>query len=97
MTAECVCVLAGCSVSGYCSDLTRTWPVDKRFTEPQRLLYDIVLETQTELISLCHSQHTLDQLFDAMCHILGDKLVQAGVFKKSTNKDYPSKVEFLTK
>lgn len=85
-------VVTGCSVSGYCSDLTRTWPVTGQFTDAQRVLYEIVLDTQSQLISRCHPQHSLDDLFNIMCHLLGNKLIEAGVFKKSVNTDYPSKV-----
>jgi Xaa-Pro aminopeptidase len=36
---------AGCEVHGYCSDVTRTWPVNGRFSSPQRDVYEIVRET----------------------------------------------------
>lgn len=32
--------------SGYCADVTRTWPVDGRFTPQQRDIYDIVLAAE---------------------------------------------------
>uniref|UniRef100_A0A1B6MA28 Aminopeptidase P N-terminal domain-containing protein n=1 Tax=Graphocephala atropunctata TaxID=36148 RepID=A0A1B6MA28_9HEMI len=91
---EMVLMDAGCSVSGYCSDLTRTWPVSGEFTNSQRVLYEIVLETQQQLISLCHSEYSLDHLFNVMCHILGQKLIEAGVFKNSVDKDHPSKMAY---
>ncbi|KAG8259567.1 Xaa-Pro aminopeptidase 3, variant 2 [Homalodisca vitripennis] len=91
---EMVLMDAGCSLSGYCSDLTRTWPVSGHFTDSQRILYEIVLETQQQLISLCHSQYTLDHLFNVMCHILGQKLIEAGVFKNSADKNHPSKMAY---
>lgn len=34
---------AGCELHGYCSDISRTWPVDGRFTPAQRAVYDVVL------------------------------------------------------
>ena len=36
---------AGCEVFGYCSDVSRTWPVNGKFTSQQRDLYDLVHDT----------------------------------------------------
>ncbi len=41
---------AGCSYAGYASDITRTYPVNGRFTERQREVYDLVLEAQLAAI-----------------------------------------------
>lgn len=41
---------AGCEYGGYSSDITRTWPINGQFTEPQKILYEIVLIVQKELI-----------------------------------------------
>ncbi|XP_054270929.1 xaa-Pro aminopeptidase 3-like [Macrosteles quadrilineatus] len=91
---EMVLMDAGCSLSGYCSDLTRTWPVSGRFTQPQLVLYEIVQQTQQQLMSLCHPANSLDHLFNVMCHLLGQKLIEAGVFKKTANKDHPSRMAY---
>lgn len=44
---------AGCEYSGYCSDITRTWPISREFLEPQKVLYEVVLQLQKDLIGLC--------------------------------------------
>ena len=36
----------GCEFNGYASDITRTWPVDGKFTKEQGTIYSIVLEVQ---------------------------------------------------
>lgn len=41
---------AGCEYSGYCSDITRTWPISGEFTEPQKVLYEVTLRLQKDLI-----------------------------------------------
>jgi len=42
---------AGCELDGYASDLTRTFPVNGRFSGPQREVYDIVLAAQRAAIA----------------------------------------------
>jgi Xaa-Pro aminopeptidase len=41
---------AGAKVHGYCSDITRTWPISGKFTPAQRELYEAVLRTQQRCI-----------------------------------------------
>ncbi len=41
---DLVLIDAGCEYEMYASDITRTYPANGRFTEPQRELYEIVLE-----------------------------------------------------
>jgi len=41
---DLVLIDAGCELQMYASDVTRTWPVNGTFSEPQRELYDVVLE-----------------------------------------------------
>ena len=42
---------AGCELDGYASDITRTFPVNGRFTPPQRDLYELVLAAQAAAIA----------------------------------------------
>lgn len=49
-TGNLVLVDAGCEYQYYASDITRTFPVDGKFTKPQRDIYDIVLRAQTYAI-----------------------------------------------
>ncbi len=42
---------AGCELDGYASDITRTFPVNGRFSAPQRAVYELVLEAQRAAIA----------------------------------------------
>jgi Xaa-Pro aminopeptidase len=42
---------AGCELDGYASDITRTFPVNGRFTSPQRDIYELVLAAQSAAIA----------------------------------------------
>jgi Xaa-Pro aminopeptidase len=71
--SDMVLLDAGCEYGGYSSDITRTWPICGSFSEPQKVLYEIVLQLQKDLIQtlLNVGGTTLDELFDTMCLKLG--------------------------
>jgi len=50
VAGELVLVDAGVKYGNYCTDVTRTFPVDGSFTPEQRAIYEIVLKTQKEVI-----------------------------------------------
>lgn len=54
-SGDLVLMDAGCHIQGYCSDITRTFPVNGRFSEPQARLYDAVLRVQEDMILECRS------------------------------------------
>jgi len=48
-----VLIDAGCEFSHYASDITRTFPVSGKFSDPQRDLYQAVLNVQKACIERC--------------------------------------------
>src|SRR5262245_5630227 len=48
---ELLLIDAGCELEGYAADLTRTFPVNGRFSAPQREIYDMVLAAQAAAIA----------------------------------------------
>jgi Xaa-Pro aminopeptidase len=48
---ELLLVDAGCEVECYASDITRTWPVNGRYTPEQRAVYEVVLEANLAAIA----------------------------------------------
>lgn len=56
---EMVLVDASGSLGGYCSDISRTWPVSGKFTTAQHDLYQGVLNVQKQCIELCKSSNHL--------------------------------------
>ena len=47
-----VLIDAGCEYQGYAGDITRTFPVNGKFTPAQREIYDIVLESLETALKL---------------------------------------------
>lgn len=82
-SGDMVLMDAGCELNGYDSDITRTWPVNGKFTDEQRVLYEIVLHTQEQLIKLCATLPSLDEVFTAMCTLLGQSLVSNHIVSSS--------------
>lgn len=82
---ELVLMDAGCEYGGYSSDITRTWPINGLFSPAQRILYEILLIIQKELIETLQHEggHTLDQLFDTMCMRIGSYLQELGLIDKT--------------
>lgn len=49
---DLVLIDAGCEYKSYAGDITRTFPVNGKFTAPQRAIYDIVLRSQLRALEL---------------------------------------------
>jgi len=75
---ELVLVDSGCEYNGYCSDITRTWPVNGRFTRAQRELYDVVLATNRRCIDLCRVNHNMNFV---LLHRLAEEMICEGLLK----------------
>lgn len=54
---ELVFVDAGGKLGGYCSDISRTWPNSCRFSEPQKDIYQIVLNVNKACIDECYADN----------------------------------------
>lgn len=55
---ELLLIDAGCELDGYASDITRTFPVNGRFSGPQRDIYELVLAAQTAAkAAICPGAH----------------------------------------
>ena len=65
---------------GYITDITRTWPISGTFTPAQKDLYNAVLTSQRECISLCRANAnlSLDDLHNIAESSLTDQLRQLG-------------------
>ncbi|KAF9328644.1 hypothetical protein BGZ91_000914 [Linnemannia elongata] len=72
---------AGGELNGYASDITRTWPVNGKFTEAQKDLYGVVLHANKECIKLCTEEHglTLNQIHDVSMRLTKEGLARLGI------------------
>jgi Xaa-Pro aminopeptidase len=77
---------AGCEYDYYASDITRTLPVNGRFTSAQRAVYEIVLEAQLAAIGrTCKGNHWNDP-HDAAVRVITRGLKKLGLLDGSLPK-----------
>jgi Xaa-Pro aminopeptidase len=67
--------------SGYCADVTRTWPVSGRFSPEGRDVYDIVLAAETAAIDAVRPGVRYRDVHMLASRVLADGLVQLGLMK----------------
>ena len=78
---ELLLVDAGAEYKGYASDITRTFPINGRFSKAQREIYDLVLETQMSCVEMVRPGVTHDELKEHSVEMLTEGMVKLGLLK----------------
>lgn len=79
---DVILVDAGCEFFGYCSDITRTWPMKGKFSSDRhRSLYEMLYEMQVDLIKMTGPGITLDTVFKDMGDMLLKGLKELGIIE----------------
>ena len=78
---ELVLVDAGCELDLYASDVTRTYPVNGRFTPDQRAIYDIVLDAQIAAIEATVAGNHWNAPHDAAVRVITRGLRALGLLE----------------
>jgi Xaa-Pro aminopeptidase len=76
---ELLLVDAGCEVEGFTADVTRTFPVGRAFSEPQRRVYQAVLDAQVAAIDSVRPGATLDAIHTQVVENLTRGMVELGL------------------
>jgi Xaa-Pro aminopeptidase len=77
---------AGCELDCYASDITRTYPVNGVFSEPQRQLYELVLAAQDAALAKVKPGNHWNDPHDAAVRTITRGLVKLGILKGSVPK-----------
>lgn len=72
---------AGCEHDYYASDITRTFPVNGRFTPPQRAVYEVVLEAQLAALDKVRAGNHWNDPHQAAVRAITQGLVRLGLLK----------------
>ncbi|MCA6223124.1 Xaa-Pro aminopeptidase [Photorhabdus antumapuensis] len=76
---DLVLVDAGCEYLGYAGDITRTFPVNGKFTRAQREIYDIVLKTLNVSLELYKPGTSINKVTEHVVRIMVEELVKLGI------------------
>ena len=76
---DLVLIDAGAEFDGYCSDVTRTFPVGADYSPPQRRIYEIVLRAQKEAIATVRPGVSMEDIHRRATEVLVDGLLDIGL------------------
>ena len=77
---------AGCELDYYASDITRTFPVNGRFSPEQRAVYEIVLEAQLAAIDMTRKDNHWNEPHDAAVKVITKGLRKIGLLEGTLPK-----------
>ncbi len=80
-SGDLVLIDAGCELEHYASDVTRTFPVNGRFSPAQKQLYNIVLRAQLAAIEAVQPGNSFNKPHVVAIRIMVEGLVKIGLLK----------------
>ncbi|WP_196158556.1 Xaa-Pro aminopeptidase [Reinekea sp. G2M2-21] len=83
---DLVLIDAGAELQYYASDITRTFPVNGKFSTEQRAIYDLVLKSQYAAIDAVKPGATWIEPHNVVVRILTEGLVELGLLKGDVKK-----------
>ena len=77
---------AGCELESYASDITRTYPINGKFTSPQKDIYQIVLNAQKEAIKKVMPGNYFDDPHKVAIEQIVNGLIDLKILKASRDE-----------
>jgi len=71
----------GCQANGYCSDVTTTFPVNGKFTDKQKDIYNAVLKSNRESMELVKPGTNFKDVQQHSFKVLAEELIKLGLIK----------------
>lgn len=78
---DLVLIDAGCELDYYAADITRTFPVNGKFSPEQKALYEICLQAQLEAIAECKPGKHWNDPHEATVRVITSGLVKIGLLE----------------
>ncbi len=78
---DLVLIDAGCELDYYAADITRTFPVNGKFSPEQKALYEICLQAQLEAIDVCKPGNHWNDPHEATVRVITEGLVSIGLLE----------------
>ena len=83
---ELLLIDAGSQVDNYASDVTRTFPINGRFTPAQKALYEICLKSQKDAIARCRPGGDWQDVQNAAFRTIAQGLIELGLIKMGVDE-----------
>jgi Xaa-Pro aminopeptidase len=80
---DLVLIDAGCEFDSYASDITRTFPVNGRFSEPQKLLYELVLRAQDAALAAIVPGRPYSDVHEAALKVLAEGMLDLKLLERA--------------
>jgi Xaa-Pro aminopeptidase len=87
MSGDLLLADMGGEYHGYTADITRTFPVNGKFTDEQKLIYNLVLKAQEAGIAVCLPGKPFKATHEATFEIISKGLVALGIIKNEKEAD----------
>ena len=85
---------AGCEYGSYASDITRTFPVNGKFSGPQKAVYEVVLDAQQQCIDQVAPGQPFNAYHETAIKVLAQGLIDLGLCKGSLDEVIETKSYF---
>jgi Xaa-Pro aminopeptidase len=80
---DLVLIDAGCEFDSYAADITRTFPVNGRFSEAQKVLYELVLRAQDAALRAVVPGRPYSDVHEAALTVLAEGMLDLGLLDKA--------------
>lgn len=84
MDGDLLLVDAGAEYQGYAADITRTFPVNGKYSTAQRDVYDVVLDVQSQCIDFTKTGNTVKARQELSIELLTEGMKKLGLLKGKT-------------
>lgn len=84
---DLVLVDAGAQYQDYCTDITRTWPINGKFSDAQKHIYELVLKTQKECIRMLGPGVIFADVNKRSTEILTEGLISFGLLQGTVEEN----------
>jgi len=81
---DLILIDAGCELDSYAADITRTFPVNGRFSAPQKALYELVLAAQEAALAVIRPGTLYSEMHDCAVRVLAQGMLDLGLLDKAT-------------
>jgi Xaa-Pro aminopeptidase len=81
---------AGAEYDGYASDITRTFPVNGKFSSEQRALYDVVLAAQSAAVEKARAGNQWQDVHDVAIRVAAEGMIELGILGHSLEEELES-------